>query len=88
MIRVISVDLNDRQGVVVIEADSQEEARSMSARQAALTKAAQAGLPRPGISNNEAPYPVDNDGQTDDDLMQGRRPVAGYRCAFTVTAGL
>ena len=29
MIRVISVDLNDRQGVVVVEADSQEEARSI-----------------------------------------------------------
>jgi hypothetical protein len=53
-----------------------------------LTKAAEHGLNRPGVSSVSGPYAVDAEGKTDDDLMAGKRPVAGYRRDFVVLAGL
>jgi hypothetical protein len=54
-----------------------------------LKKAAELGLNRPGVSNVSGPYPVDAAGQTDDELLMGKRgPVAGYRRDFVVLAGI
>lgn len=80
--------VNDRQGVIVVQADSQEEVMSPTARQEAIKTAAALGLSRPGLSGNDTSYPVDADGRSDDDVMMGRRPTAAYRCDYRVTAGL
>ena len=54
-----------------------------------LKKAAELGLNRPGVSNSGGPYPVDDAGKTDDELLLGQRgPVAGYRREFVVLASL
>jgi hypothetical protein len=54
-----------------------------------LKKAAELGLNRPGVSNASGPYPVDDAGRTDNELLLGRRgPVAGYRRDFVVLASI
>lgn len=87
---VISDNLNDRGGTITIQADSQEEVLSAQARQLAVTHAQSRGIPRAGTSGGEASYPVNADGETNDDLIFGRngQTVAGYRCDFKVTGGL
>ena len=88
MISVIETRVNDRQGVVIIQASSQEEVMSPTARQEAIKAASAAGLSRCGLSGSDSSYPVDANGSSDDDVMMGRRPVAAYRCDYRVTAGL
>jgi len=87
-LRVAGIDTNDRQGTIIIEADGQEEAQSAEAKQLALKTAAANGLTRPGLSGGESTYPVDANGETDNDLVMGRGVVAAYRCDYKVTAGL
>ena len=72
----------------VVSGTSIEELLAANTSHAVLQKAAEAGLNRPGVSSVSGPYPVDRDGKTDDDLMAGRRPVAGYRRDFVVLASL
>ena len=73
----------------VAASTSIEELMAASTSNAVLQKAAAAGLHRPGVSNASGPYPVDANGNTDDDLMLGKRgPVAGYRRDFTVLASI
>jgi hypothetical protein len=88
MLQVISHNIGDRQGTVVIQADTQEEATESEARATALKVAASQGLSKPGISGNASPYPVDADGKTSDDLIMGKGTVAGYRVDFPVTGAL
>lgn len=87
-IKIVSADIGPRQGTVTVEAAGMEEVMGASARSAALVKAAAAGLPRPGISGSPSAYPVDADGNTNDDLVMGRGTVVAYRCDFPVTGGL
>lgn len=66
-----------------------EELLAASTANMVLQKAAEAGLNRPGVSNVSGPYPVDDAGKTDDDLLMGKRgPVAGYRRDFVVLASI
>lgn len=66
-----------------------EELMSAATSNAVLQKAAELGLHRPGVSNSSGPYPVDDAGKTDDDLLLGKRgPVAGYRRDFVVLASI
>lgn len=78
---------NGRAEYVVQGADI-HELMAAETSTAVLEKAAAAGLNRPGISNAGGPYPVDADGQTDDDLLLGKRPIAGYRRDFIVLASI
>ena len=87
-IKLINADVNDRQGTIIIEADTQEEVTGTPAKTMALRAAASHGLSRPGLSGGEGAYPVDAEGETSEDLILGRGTVAGYRCDFRVTAGL
>jgi hypothetical protein len=73
----------------VVSGNGIEELLSASTANMVLQKAAAAGLNRPGVSNAGGPYPVDENGKTDDELMMGKRgPVAGYRRDFVILASL
>lgn len=88
-LRVISKDLNDRNGKVTIQGDTQEEVMSADAKRLAI-KEASASIPRAGTSGNEVAYPVDAEGNTSEELVLGRSgvAVAGYRCDYNITGGL
>lgn len=88
-LRVVSTNLNNRGGQVIIEGDGQEEVMSPAAKQMAI-QAASATIQRAGVSGNEVAYPVDEDGNTGEDLILGRsgKRVAAYRCDYNITGGL
>jgi hypothetical protein len=76
-------------GDFVVAGKNIEQLMSAATSNLVLQKAAEAGLNRPGVSNASGPYPVDEAGNTDDELLMGKRgPVAGYRRDFVVLAGL
>lgn len=80
---------NDQTAQVVVESNTLTEAGSTQARQMALEKAGQMGLSRPGIDDaSSAPYPVDAEGKSGDDVIFGRTPVAAYRADFKIRGGL
>lgn len=72
----------------VVSGTNIEELLSASTSNLVLQKAAEAGLNRPGVSTASGPYPVDREGKTDDELLSGKRPVAGYRRDFVVLASI
>jgi len=80
--------LGDRQGIVIIAADTIEEANSPEARNLALQTAASHGISRPGISGNASAYPVDEDGETSQEMVLGRKPAVGFRIDYPVTGML
>lgn len=83
-----SVITNSR-AEIVVASPSIEELLSAATANMVLQKAAELGLNRPGVSSASGPYPVDNEGKTDDELLAGKRgPVAGYRRDFTVLASI
>ncbi len=88
MLRVVSHDLGDRQGIVIIAGDDMEETMGTAAKQLALKTAAAQGISRPGISGAATPYPVDEDGESSTELVLGKGTVAGYRIDFPVTGAL
>lgn len=88
MLRVVSHELGDRQGIVVIASDDMETSMGTAAKQLALKTAAAQGISRPGISGNATPYPVDENGETSDDLIMGKGVVAGYQIDFPITGAL
>jgi len=73
----------------VVAGNNIEELLSAATSNSVLQKAAELGLNRSGVSNSGGPYPVDDAGKTDDELLMGKRgPVAGYRRDFVVLASL
>ena len=72
----------------VVSGNDIEELQSASTSNLVLQKAAEAGMHRPGVSSASGPYPVDAAGKTDDELLLGKRPVAGYRRDFVVLASI
>lgn len=79
---------SEREVTVVLAAPTLPELQAPNARQMALTKAAQMGLARPGLDTASGPYPVDADGNSNDDVVFGRVPVAGYRQDYKIRGGL
>lgn len=79
---------NEREVVVVLGGQTIDELNAPGARQMALTKAATMGLSRAGLDTQSGPYPVDANGQSNDDVVFGRVPVAGYRQDFKIRGGL
>jgi hypothetical protein len=73
----------------VVTAPTIEELMDSTAANLVVQKAASAGLNRPGVSNAGGPYPVDESGNTDNDLLLGKRgPIAGYRRDFVVLGSI
>jgi hypothetical protein len=86
---VVNVDMNDRQGVITIQADTPEKVLGRDAKELVLKTAAQQGLSRPGLSGGESAYPVNEAGETSDELILGRGgPAAAFRADYRVTASL
>lgn len=74
---------------LVLAGNSVSELMDASTANMALQKAAELGLHRPGVSNASGPYPVDENGKTDDDLLLGKRgPITGYRRDFVILASI
>lgn len=74
---------------IVVSGNSIEELMAAATSNLVLQKAAEHGLNRPGVSNASGPYPVDESGKTDDELLLGKRgPVVGYRRDFVILASL
>lgn len=73
----------------IVEGNNIEELMSADTSHAVIKKAAEAGMHRPGVSSASGPYPVDINGQTDDELLLGKRgPVANYRRDFVILASI
>lgn len=83
MISVLSdlcvVSGDGRKVTVILESDSLEELNSMVARNEAVKHAGTLGVVGGGISNQSGTYPVDADGNSNEDVIMGRVPVAKYR---------
>lgn len=74
---------------LVLTGKSVSELMDASTANMALQKAAELGLHRPGVSSASGPYPVDENGKTDDELLLGKRgPIAGYRRDFVILASI
>lgn len=85
---IVSKEVTAHAAVVIIEADSQEQLTSVAAKNLAIQTATAGGLQRAGLSNTPAPYPVGPDGESDEDLRLGRKPLTAYRCEFKLAGGL
>ena len=73
----------------VVFGDNIDELMQSSTANSVLQKAAALGLNRPGVSNATGAYPVDADGNTDNDLLLGKRGApAGYRREFVILASI
>lgn len=84
----VSVVTNTR-AELIVQGNDIAELMHADTSSLVLKKAAELGLNRPGVSNASGPYPVDDSGKTDDELLLGRRgPVAGYRRDFVVLASI
>lgn len=74
---------------LVFSGDSVSELMDAKTANLAIQKAAELGLHRPGVSSASGPYPVDENGKTDDELLLGKRgPIAGYRRDFVILASI
>lgn len=84
-IRLISSEFSSRDGTVIIEADQQEEATSLAARELALQTAA-SRLSSPGLADQPSPYPVDANGESPEELITGKsgQRAAAFRCDYRV----
>lgn len=89
-LKICSIEVNGTTARVIVEGNSQEDVMSPAARRLVVTEATKNGLSRCGTSGNEVAYPVDENGETSDDLLLGRseKPMVGFRCEYNVTAGI
>ena len=85
---VVAKNLNQRNGTVTVQGDSQEEVMSPTAKNLAI-EAAGEKIARAGVSGNEVAYPVDANVEYSEDLVMGRAgEVSAYRCDYNLTGGL
>lgn len=75
-----------REGTIVVGGDSVTTVGSTEAKHAALKKAAELGIPNPGISDQSGAYPVDSEGNTIKEITS--EDVAAYRNDFRVVSGM
>lgn len=74
---------------LIVAGTSVSELMDAKTANMALQKAAELGLHRPGVSSASGPYPVDENGKTDDELLLGKRgPIVGYRRDFVILASI
>jgi hypothetical protein len=83
-----AVDASAGIATIVVRGDSHDDLAQASVRPMALQHAASLGLSRPGLDSTSGVYPVDENGVSDDDVVFGRRPVAGYQQDFKIRGGL
>lgn len=88
--RVIECKTDGAKGFVVIEGPTQESVVNAAAKQLVINAASASGVSRAGLSNLPAPYPVNDKGETNDDVIFCRngQKVVGYRCKYDVMGAL
>lgn len=83
--------MGDTQMTLVIECPKDvnpECLTSLDTRKWVTNEARARGFPARGLGNVPVPYPVDADGQTDDDLIMGKRPFVAFRADYQINAGI
>lgn len=73
---------------IIVEGDKPEELTTMETRQKVMQYARSLGFPASGQGNIPSPYPIDEDGKTDDDLILGKRPMKCWQVEYLISAGL
>jgi len=74
---------------IVAEGSGPEELTSADTRQRVITFARANGLPSAsGLGGIPSPYPVDEAGKCDEDLILGKRPFAKFQAEYTVNASI
>lgn len=73
---------------VIAEAPAAHELTTAEARNTVMQYARAAGFPARGLGGIPSPYPVDQEGKTDDDLILGKRPIKHWEAAYQVNSGL
>ena len=92
----MAVDLKVKDGqtpatsiFIIAEGKDMEELTNAATRQRVINFARSNGLPMAsGLGNIPSPYPIDEEGKCDEDLILGRRPFARFQAEYTVNAGL
>ena len=73
--------------MVFAESTNIEELTNAQTRSAVVVFARNHGLPDAlGIGGIPSPYPIDQEGKCDEDLIRGRRPFAKFQAEYTVNA--
>ena len=80
----VGVSNQSTQKAEITLAGSMAELGSPAAAQMAIQEALKLGLNRPGLNTSPGAYPVDEEGNSDEDVIMGRKPVAGYRRTFQI----
>lgn len=73
---------------ILVEADQPGELTTMETRQKVMQFARALGFPASGQGNTPSPYPIDDEGKTDDELVLGKRPLKGWQVEYVINAGL
>lgn len=84
MLKIVTDSHSNNRAEFVVEGGTIEEIMGSPSSNMVIEKAATFGLHRPGVSNATGPYPVDEDGQTTDDVLSGKQKPAAYRRDFVV----
>lgn len=75
--------------MVLLEAQTRQELVEPETKTLAVRTAEFSGIAKASVAEpTESPYPVDEDGNTSDDLIMGHKPVAAYRRRFILRRGL
>lgn len=92
MLRVVDeatqIDLGNRKGTIVIEADTREEADGTRAVQLAIEESNRRSLLGAAVSNRHSAYAVHADGTPITDPTQGMPHGAKFRVDISVRSGM
>lgn len=84
MLKIINDVHNNNRAEFVLEGSTIAEVMAQPASDMVIEKAASFGLHRPGVSTATGPYPVDDDGNTTDEILHGNQKPVAYRRDFVV----
>jgi len=74
--------------VEIPKSQSPESLTSMNTRQWIMNEARSRGFPAHGLGSIPQPYPVDANGNTDDELIMGKRDFVAWRADYQIYAGV
>jgi hypothetical protein len=74
--------------VVLVEGDRPEELSTIETRNKVLQYARSIGFPASGLGGVPSPYPIDEDGECDEDVVLGKKPIKCWQAEYVVNAGL
>jgi hypothetical protein len=74
---------------LLVDGDNLEELTSMATRSFVLRYAnSMMGFQARGLTAVPTPYPIDEDGETDEKLLTGEKPIKCWQAEYTLQAGL